>query len=93
MTDRRLIVAALVVAVAAGFWLGSSPSSPVNPNPPRPVLTALARAVRTAARLGLWIAVAGEKPPAAQTEDRQQLVRAPRVDAEGHPVIDHREGW
>ena len=90
--DRPVLVA-LVLAVVFGWWLGHSPASPVGPPAPpdRPVLTAFARLTRTAARLGLWFALAGEQPPAP--EDRQQLVRAPRVDADGHRVIDHAEGW
>ena len=82
----------LVVGLVVGFWAGASPSSPVNPNPPRPVAHALARVVRLGARLGLWMALAGEQPPAAP-EQRQQLVHAPQVDSEGHPRVDHREGW
>ena len=91
LIDRRLI-ATVLVALAAGWWLGSSPASPVNPNPPQPIRRAFAGVIRTAARLGLWIAVVGERP-SPEPEQRQQLVRAPRVDADGHPVIDHREGW
>lgn len=87
--DRKL-VAIVLLALASGWWLGSSPSSPINPTPQRPVLNALARLTRTAARLGLWMAFAAE--PAPQQEP-QQIVRSPAVDSEGHRVINHAEGW
>lgn len=93
MTIDRKTIVILVLATVLGWWLGSSPASPVNPHPvpDRPVLSALARLTRTAARLGLWFALAGEQPP--EPVDRQQLVQSPRVDANGHRVIDHAEGW
>jgi len=87
--DRKLI-AIIVVTLAAGWWLGSSPSSPINPTPQRPVLAAVGRLARIAARLGLWAAMAAE--PAPQLE-RQQIVRSPAVDAAGNRVVDHGEGW
>jgi alkanesulfonate monooxygenase SsuD/methylene tetrahydromethanopterin reductase-like flavin-dependent oxidoreductase (luciferase family) len=92
MTQRQTVVS-IVAAIVVGWWLGSSPASPVNPHPvqDRPVLRAIGKLTRTAARLGLWFALAAEPPP--HVEDRQQLVRAPRVDDEGHRVIDHGEGW
>ena len=87
--DRKL-VAIVLVCLAAGWWLGSSPSSPINPTPQRPVLNALARLTRTAARLGLWMAFAAEPAP---KQNPQQLVRGPAVDADGHRVLNHGEGW
>ena len=87
--DRKL-VAIVLVAIAAGWWLGSSPSSPINPTPQRPVLQAVGRLARIAARLGLLMARAAE--PAPQQEP-QQIVRSPAVDAEGHRVLNHGEGW
>lgn len=89
LIDRKL-VAIIVVCLAAGWWLGSSPASPINPQPQRPVLSALARLTRTAARLGLWMAFAAEPAP---KQEPQQIVRAPAVDAEGHRVLNHGEGW
>ena len=86
--DRRL-VAVIVVTLAAGWWLGSSPSSPINPTPQRPVLQAVGRLARIAARLGLWMAMAAEAPPV----ETQQIVRGPSVDAEGHRILNHGEGW
>jgi len=88
LIDRKLL-AIVVVCLAAGWWLGSSPSSPINPTPQRPVLTALGRLARTAARLGLWMAFAAEPAPPQQ----RQLVHSPAYDADGHPVVDHGEGW
>jgi hypothetical protein len=54
------------------------------------VLQAVGRLARIAARLGLWMAMAAEPPPQA---DSRQLVHAPAVDADGHRVVDHGEGW
>lgn len=88
MTDRRLI-AAVLVALAAGWWLGSSPASPIAPQPQRPVIHALARITRTAARLGLWMAFAAEPPQ----EQRDPRIVQHAYDAEGHRVVDHGEGW
>ena len=89
LIDRKL-VSVVLVALAVGWWLGSSPASPINPTPQRPVLAAVGRLARIAARLGLWAAMAAEAPPQA---DGRQLVHAPAVDAEGHRVVDHGEGW
>ena len=89
LIDRKL-VATVLVCLALGWWLGSSPSSPINPTPQRPVLQAGGRLARIAARRGLWAALAAEAPPQA---DGRQLVHAPAVDAEGHRVVDHGEGW
>jgi hypothetical protein len=89
LIDRKLI-AVVLVALAAGWWLGSSPASPINPTPQRPVLAAVGRLARIAARLGLWMALAAEPPPQA---DSRQLVHAPAIDADGHRVVDHGEGW
>lgn len=92
--DRHTVVV-LVVAVALGWWLGHSPASPVGPpaKPDRPVLHAFGRIARTAARLGLWMAVAGEKAPERTTRDERQMVRAPAVGIDGLPELDHAEGW
>ena len=89
LIDRKTI-AIVLVALAFGWWLGSSPSSPINPTPQRPVLAAVGRLARIAARLGLWAALAAEPAPQA---DSRQLVHAPAVDAEGNRVVNHGEGW
>jgi hypothetical protein len=44
-----------------------------------------------AARLGLRLALFAEPAPAQA--DSRQLVHAPSVDADGHRVVDHGEGW
>lgn len=95
MRHRHVMYAILLaVGIGAGFWLGSSPASPVNPNPPHPVRRAFAGAIRAAARFGLWVAIAGEQPPVVKSRERQQLANNPtRYDADGHPIVDHAEGW
>lgn len=97
MTIDRKTLTVVAVCLALGWWLGSSPSSPVNPHPApnRPVLHAFARLTRTVARYGLWFALAADPPPAAKAkpddqDPRQQLVRA---GADGAPPVDHGEGW
>ena len=90
MTIGRKLVAIIVVALAAGWWLGSSPASPINPTPQRPVLQAVGRLARIVARLGLWMAMAAEPAPPSEP---QQIVRSPGVDADGHRVLNHGEGW
>jgi len=90
LIDRKL-VAIVLVCLAAGWWLGSLPASPINPTPQRPVLQAVGRLARVAARLGLWAALAAE--PAPTQADSRQLVHAPAVDADGNRVVDHGEGW
>jgi len=90
LIDRRT-VAIVLVALAVGWWLGSSPASPINPTPQRPVLQAVGRLARVAARLGLWAALAAE--PAPPQADGRHLVHAPAVDADGHRVVNHGEGW
>ncbi|MEI8369747.1 MAG: hypothetical protein WCJ31_15035 [Planctomycetia bacterium] len=104
MTTNRRVVAIAVVCLTAGWWLGSSPASPVGPTPARPVLHRFARLTRTAARLGLWFALAGETPqdrpqspgrPQSLQGDERQLVRAktPSIGADGLEELDHAEGW
>ena len=80
--DRKLI-AIIVVTLAAGWWLGSSPSSPINPTPQRPVLQAVGRLARIAARLGLWMAMAAEPAAIHVPRERQAL---PQMD-EGPLVL------
>jgi hypothetical protein len=90
LIDRKLI-ATVLVCLAAGWWLGSSPASPINPTPQRPVLQKLSRLAILAARLGLRLALFAE--PAPPQAHGRQLVHAPAVDADGHRVVDHGEGW
>lgn len=84
-------IVALVLGLGIGWWAATSPASPVNPEPVpgRPVVSALVRLTRTAARLGLWFALAAEPPPEVRDERIVQHV----YDAEGHQVVDHAEGW
>ena len=91
--SRRFVLAGVLVAgIVGGFWLGAAKDSPVNPNPPRPVLKTLASLIRNGARLALWVAIRGEAAPVTSANGRD-LVKSPAVDAEGHLVIDHAEGW
>jgi hypothetical protein len=106
MTIDRKTVAVVSLCLAFGWWLGSSPSSPVNPHPvpDRPVLKAFARVVRLAARAGLWFALAGEsagdrprspeRPPAMHGDERHVVrSKAPVIGADGLEEINHAEGW
>jgi hypothetical protein len=82
ITRSHVITAAVCLMI--GYWLASSPSSPVNPNPKRPILSWIGKMARTA----LWISLLTEEPPEVQT--RTHLVQ---VDAEGHPILNHGRGW
>lgn len=84
--DRSTLVA-LVLAVAAGYWLASSPSSPVpSPRPTdRPIMRWIARAAKNA----LWLMLVAEPAPPEQSH----LVHAPHVGEDGYPVVDHGRGW
>jgi hypothetical protein len=79
----RSTILACVLCGAAGWWLASSPASPVRPEPQpqRPVLKFLSRM----ARLGLWVMLAGEQAP----QPVEQLVKAPPRDADGNPILDN----
>ena len=86
MTRREIQSAAVVamLAVMLTWWAATSDYSPVKPEPSRPVL----RLVQRLARLGLWAMMFAEQPPA----EPAYVVHA-RVDAEGHRVLNHGEGW
>ena len=71
-------ILACVLCAAAGWWLASSP---VRPQPQRPVLSFLSRI----ARLGLWVMLAGEQSP----QPIEQLVKDPARDADGNPILDN----
>lgn len=90
LIDRRAIVA-LVLGLLIGYWSATSPRSPIHPDPVpgRPIVSAFVRLTKVAARLGLWFALAAEPAPQAR---EPQLARS-LYDAEGHPVVDHAEGW
>lgn len=79
----RSTVLAYVLCAGLGWWLASSPASPVRPEPEpqRPVLSFLARF----AKLGLWVMLAAEPAPQSQ----QQLVKAAPRDADGNVILDN----
>ena len=86
MTKREIQTAVVVglVAVMLTWWAATSDYSPVKPEPQRPVL----RFVQRLARLGLWAMMFAEQPPTEQA----YVVHA-RVDADGHRVLNHGQGW
>jgi hypothetical protein len=86
MSKREMQTAVVVglVAVMLTWWAATSDYSPVKPEPTRPVL----RFVQRLARLGLWAMMFAEQPPSEQA----YVVHA-RVDADGHRILNHGEGW
>jgi hypothetical protein len=84
--DRKtlLVVAA---ALAAGYWLASSPAETPRPAE-RPVVRWIARAARSL----LWVALLAEKPPVEPQPDHH-LARAERVGDDGYPLLDNARGW
>lgn len=81
----RFAFAAVIVAVAVGWWATHSEMSPFVPKKPdRPVLKFIAKI----AKLGLWVALAAEKPP--EPEQRQVVAK---FDENGQRVLNHEEGW
>lgn len=85
--DRKTVFV-IVVAVACGYWLATSPSSPVGPPVnDRPVLKFLARAAKTF----LWVALVAEQPPKEDPE--ASYVVHSRVGEDGAPMINHARGW
>lgn len=99
MVIDRKTVCVFVLAISLGWWFARSPASPVGPPPApdRPVLKAVGRLARVAARFGLWVALAGEGAPERPkpSDDDRQLVRAraPAIGADGLEELDHAEGW
>lgn len=88
--STRMMLVAAIVGASVAWWAATSPSSPVNPTPPRPVLHAVAKLVRSAARLGLWIALCGEEAPKPKEhQPHPRMVQA----ADAMPRVDHSEGW
>lgn len=84
-SERNIVIAGLV-CLAIGWWLASSPSSPIRPDaePRRPVLRFIARVAKSF----LWVMLVAERPPAEQAH----IVHA-RVDADGNQVLNHGQGW
>ena len=86
VTDRNIVIAGLV-CLAIGWWLASSPVSPIRPEPlrpDRPVLKLIARVAKSF----LWVMMVAERPPVEQAN----IVHA-RIDADGHQVLNHGQGW
>jgi hypothetical protein len=83
LTPRQIAIVCLV-CMAAGYWLSSSPASPINPtpSPERPVLRWLAKAAKNF----LWIALVFEPPP------KEQLVQQ-QIGDDGYPMLDHRRSF
>lgn len=84
MTISRKTIAAVLVALVLGYWLGSS-SAAWTPHKDRPVLTWIAGAAK---RL-LWIAIVADPPPA----DVEQRAVEARVGDDGFRVVQHDRGW
>ena len=78
-TDNRITLVASVVCLALGWWLATSPSSPVRPDfrSDRPVLRFLARM----AKMGMWVMLAGEEPPTNNVAQHDPH------------ALNHAEGW
>lgn len=86
--DRKTL-AIVVVCLAAGYWLASSPSSPLpKPQPDRPVVRAIARM----AKLFLWAALVAEPAPEEPTPEHR-AARGPAIGDDGYPLVDHARGW
>jgi hypothetical protein len=83
-SDRNIVIAGLV-CLAIGWWLASSPASPIRPEaePRRPVLRFIAKV----AKGFLWVMMVAERPP-----QEANIVHA-RIDADGHQVLNHGQGW
>ena len=86
MTQKEIQSAVVVclVAVMLTWWAATSDYSPVKPQQDRPVLRLLARLAKT----GLWVMMFAEPAPT-----HQQYVVHARVDADGHRVLNHGQGW
>jgi hypothetical protein len=82
--DPRLAVAACIVSMGLGWWMASSPYSPVKPEKDRPVLRLLGKA----AKLGLWVMWFAEPTPKKAQED-PHLVHHLHIGDDGYQKIDH----
>ena len=82
--ELRIVSIAVLVAVAVTWAAATSEYSPIKPKADRPVL----RLIQRLARVGLWVMWAADPPPA-----QQHYVVHARVDADGHRVLNHGQGW
>lgn len=82
--DRSTAIA-LAVVFALGYWYASSGNAAPDKPRERPVLRWVVRLAKSA----LWVALFAEGPPA---EPQHALVRA-HVGEDGHPLVEHGEGW
>lgn len=87
--DRKTILI-LVVALAAGYWLASSPSSPVPA--PRPNDRPVVRWFAGIAKRLLWVALIAEQPPEDPQPDHH-VARVASVGDDGYPIIHNGRGW
>ena len=85
--DRRILTA-VVVALAVGYWLASSPASPIPAPRDRPVV----RWIASAARSLLWFALLAEAPPEEPQPDHH-VARAAAIGDDGYPIIHNGRGW
>lgn len=84
--DRNTMIV-VVLALAVGYWMASSSSSPLGPPAKdRPVLRFLARAAKSF----LWIALVAEQSPEPIQET--YIVHAP-MGPDGAPTLNHARGW
>lgn len=91
--DRRTLWT-LLIALAVGYWLASSSSSPIPAPGPRPGPTdrPVVRWIARVAKNLLWIAIVAEPAPAEQQPDHH-VARAARIGDDGYPIVDHARGW
>lgn len=82
---KRYLALALAAALAAGYYLANDRPRPPSPAD-RPILAAIARLAKT----GLWFLLIAEPPP--EPAPAGELVHHV-VGPDGHPAINHREGW
>lgn len=85
MLPKRYLAALVAAALAAGYFLADDQPAPPSAAD-RPILSALARFAKT----GLWLLLVAE--PAPEPGPAGDLVHHV-VGPDGHPTLDHREGW
>lgn len=87
---KRQLVALVLAAAVAGWWLslprGSMPIPFTPPANDRPFLRMIAKAAKSF----LWIALLAEGPP--DEPDACHVARA-HVGEDGYQTLDHGRGW